>query len=74
MCTCVRIQVYLHTHEAAKVYTRLHMQHLTGSLGRKMERKEVFLTKDKVTGVSNKTAVTSALQGVMPMVPVTSQC
>ena len=53
MCTCVCIQVYLHTHEVAKVYTQLHTQHLTGSknrlLGSKMERKEVFLIEDKVT-------------------------
>lgn len=53
--------MYLHTHEVAKVYTQLHMQHLIGSknrgLGSKIERKKVFLTEDKVTRASNKTAV-----------------
>lgn len=57
--SCAR--VYVHTQEAAKVYTQLHTKYLTASknrvLGSKMERKEVFLTKDRVTWVSNKTAV-----------------
>lgn len=57
MCMCVYIQVYLQGQEAAKVSTQLHIQHLTGSLGSKIERKEVFLTKDTVTWVSNRTAV-----------------
>lgn len=60
-CTCVCAQVCPYTHEVTKAYTQLHMQQLIGSKNRvlssKMERREVFLTKDKVPWASKKPAI-----------------
>lgn len=78
MCMCVCIGVYLHAHEAAKVYKQLHMSILLvlrmWVWEAKWKGKRYFWPKTRLLESVTKLPLTSMLQGVMAPVPVTSWC